>query len=182
MRYTTPVGSYPGGVSGYGAYDMAGNLWNWTSTPFTAANGAEAGANVNQVRGGSWYATSSSAVGVDSGEGRADGNYELAVAFQIAIILPTHRTPICVVAAPWPGEGVMSATLTRESLATGDTAPANWSVSKRHFAHRLIAQSRWRALVATPSSQARCTFVRSRSQAAVGNRPHSLSPSPSSIR
>jgi formylglycine-generating enzyme required for sulfatase activity len=32
---TTPVGSYPEGVSPYGALDMAGNLWKWTGSVFT---------------------------------------------------------------------------------------------------------------------------------------------------
>jgi serine/threonine protein kinase/formylglycine-generating enzyme required for sulfatase activity len=41
---TTPVGSYPFGISPYGAYDMAGNVKEWTRTPveqgFAATGGS----------------------------------------------------------------------------------------------------------------------------------------------
>ena len=125
--YTTPVGTYTGGASGYGAYDMAGNLWNWTTTLFTASNGAEAGLSVNQVRGGSWYATSSSCVGVNSGEGRADGNYN-SVGFRIAMILPSTTNDLAVTSAS-AAEAVINTSYSQTLTATGDTAPYNWALS-----------------------------------------------------
>jgi formylglycine-generating enzyme required for sulfatase activity len=59
---TTVVGKYPDGKSFYGAYDMAGNVWEWVNSlykpyPYNASDGRE---NLNSkesrlLRGGSWY-------------------------------------------------------------------------------------------------------------------------------
>ncbi len=60
---TSPVGSYPQGVSWVGALDMSGNVWEWTSTvymnyPYTESDGRE-DLNLNSpddlvLRGGSF--------------------------------------------------------------------------------------------------------------------------------
>jgi formylglycine-generating enzyme required for sulfatase activity len=59
---TTPVGTYPAGVSSYGAYDMTGNVWEWVQSeyrdyPYRADDGRENldSTNVRVLRGGSWY-------------------------------------------------------------------------------------------------------------------------------
>ncbi len=61
FNQTAPVGSFPAGVSPYGVYDMAGNVWEWVQSeyrdyPYQTDDGREDpnGTNVRILRGGSW--------------------------------------------------------------------------------------------------------------------------------
>ncbi|MFZ6777749.1 formylglycine-generating enzyme family protein [Undibacterium sp. Ji83W] len=82
--YTSPAGTYEGGKSWCGCYDMAGNAYEWTTTLNLASNGAEAGTSVNVVKGGSWYATSNSGKSTGRGEGRSAAGAYHSVGFRIA--------------------------------------------------------------------------------------------------
>lgn len=83
---TSAVGSYEAGKSGYGCYDMAGNIWNWCDTVIVARNGAERGKSVNEIRGGSWYANGTSCRCVSVGEGREGRGAYNTVGFRIVMV------------------------------------------------------------------------------------------------
>jgi formylglycine-generating enzyme required for sulfatase activity len=61
---TAPVGSYPTGASPFGVLDMAGNVWEWTSSlewryPYSARDGREdpSLSGVRVLRGGGWISS-----------------------------------------------------------------------------------------------------------------------------
>lgn len=63
-KYTSPIGSYKGGRSPFGCYDMAGNVWEWCNdwsgnnyyrdSEYRNPKGPSSG-SYKLCRGGSWY-------------------------------------------------------------------------------------------------------------------------------
>jgi formylglycine-generating enzyme required for sulfatase activity len=59
-QFTAPVGNYPKGASPYGAYDMAGNVWEWVNDWYDVYQGGDKatssdfGVKYRVLRGGSW--------------------------------------------------------------------------------------------------------------------------------
>ncbi len=57
---TAPVGSFTGGASPYGVYDMSGNVWEWTASWYKAYPNNQApsesyGERYKTLKGGSWF-------------------------------------------------------------------------------------------------------------------------------
>jgi len=51
---TAPVGSYPSGDSPFGLHDMAGNVWEWTASGYSADYSKNRTTNTFVARGGGW--------------------------------------------------------------------------------------------------------------------------------
>src|SRR5262249_43936772 len=61
FKTTTPIGAFPSGASPCGAQELAGNIWEWTSSlfrayPYSARYGSERAEapGCRVLRGGSW--------------------------------------------------------------------------------------------------------------------------------
>ncbi len=88
---TTPVGRYPGGASPYDAQDVAGNVWEWTSSlyksyAYNQNDGREdRNSTENRVlRGGSWVSGARLARAAYRNHGRLDGLVDY-VGFRLAV-------------------------------------------------------------------------------------------------
>ena len=95
---TTPVDAYPQGCNAYGLCDMAGNVWEWTSTWYASYPGAPANrANLRflndtylSVRGGSYGSDIGSARGADRGIKKPDESGP-SLGFRTAMDVPGYE-------------------------------------------------------------------------------------------
>ncbi len=64
---TAPVGSFPAGASPFGALDMAGNVYEWTSSPYCMYPQHTCQSQYRMYRGGGWYTEKTAAAATRNG-------------------------------------------------------------------------------------------------------------------
>lgn len=64
---TAPVGSYPRGASPFGLLDMAGNVYEWTSSPYCNYPQHSCASIYRMYRGGGWYTEKTAAAATRNG-------------------------------------------------------------------------------------------------------------------
>lgn len=96
---TLPVGSFAGGVSPYGLYDCAGNVWEWTQSwydryPNSTAIDRDFGQRFRIVRGGSWnYRKDRALCARRSKEREATQAYDIGFRLVVDIPAPPPSAP-----------------------------------------------------------------------------------------
>jgi formylglycine-generating enzyme required for sulfatase activity len=99
IKSTTPVGSYPTGASPYGIQDMAGNVWEWTSSryvpyPYTIPVEREDvhSSESRVLRGGSWSYSARNARAACR-DLDLPSNFRGSLGFRMVRAAPTHDGP-----------------------------------------------------------------------------------------
>jgi formylglycine-generating enzyme required for sulfatase activity len=64
---TAPVGSYPAGASPFGLLDIAGNVYEWTVSPYCSYPDHNCTSEYRMYRGGGWYTDKTAAAATRNG-------------------------------------------------------------------------------------------------------------------